>query len=406
MPLLPYNDALQLLLTASALPRTEQVSILNAMGRVAAESIKAPRAQPPTALSAMDGYAVKFDDSCLADAELKIVGEIPAGGAYGATLKTGEAVRIFTGAPLPPGADSVLIQENAEREDARIAVTTPLGFEGANIRPKAIDFAKGDTLIHFGETLTPIKIALAAAANRDMISVQRKPRIRLISTGDELVEPGGTLGPDKIINSAAYGIGALITSWGGQPTLAKILPDQLDIALSEIKPHIPNSDVIVTIGGASVGDYDIVKPAFRALGAQMIFEKVAVKPGKPCWHAKIPDGPLILGLPGNPASASVCAHLFLRPLLSKLLGQTPERSQRVSAKLASDLDANGPRETYLRGCGKVEDGVLWVTPDARQDSSLLTPFAKANVLIRQAPNLARQNKGAEIEALIIGNLTA
>ncbi len=406
MPLLPYDDALQLLLTAAPLPRTEQVGILDALGCVAAEPITAPRAQPPAALSAMDGYAVKFDDSCLEGARLKVIGEIPAGGAYSGTLKTGEAVRIFTGAPIPPGADSVLIQENADREGAILTVTTPLGIEGANIRPKAIDFAKGDTLIHAGEILTPIKIALAAAANRKTVLAQQKPRITVISTGDELVEPGGTLSPDKITNSAAYGIGALITSWGGKAALANILPDDLNTAIPEIKPHIANSDVIVTIGGASVGDYDIVKPAFRALGAEMIFEKVAVKPGKPCWHAKIPDRPLILGLPGNPASASVCAHLFLRPLLAKLLGQKANPSQRVTAKLASKLSANGPRETYLRGRGHIENGLLWVTPDARQDSSLLTPFAGANVLIRQAPYLAAQVKGANIDALIIGELTA
>ena len=252
----------------------------------------------------------------------------------------------------------------------------------------------------------PIKIALAAAANKNTISVVRKPRITLMSSGDELAEPGGALSPDKIINSAAYGIGSLITSWGGQPHLAQILPDKLNAAISDITPHLSSSDVIVTIGGASVGDYDIIKPAFTALGAQMIFNKVAVKPGKPCWHAKIPDGPLILGLPGNPASASVCAHLFLRPLLATLLGQNTHGPQAVTAKLACEIGANGPRENYLRGRGKIENGTLWVTPDARQDSSLLTPFGKANVLIRQRANLAAQSQGALIDALIIGDLTA
>jgi len=195
MPLLPYEDALQLLLTAPCIPQTEEVSLLDGLGRIAADPIKAPRAQPPVALSAMDGYAVKYEDACLAGATLRVIGEIPAGGRYNATLNDGEAIRIFT-------------------------------------------------VIQAGDILLPIKIALAAAANKNTISVVRKPRITLMSSGDELAEPGGALSPDKIINSAAYGIGSLITSWGGQPHLAQILPDKLNAAISDITPHLSSSDVI------------------------------------------------------------------------------------------------------------------------------------------------------------------
>lgn len=342
----------------------------------------------------MDGYAVQFEDM-EKGVSLRVIGEAPAGAPFSGTVVAGEAVRIFTGGVIPRGADHVVIQEDVTREADHIKISEPQTTP-RHIRAAGIDFHAGDILVGKGEALNEIHGSLLAAANIDKVSVVRRSRVAVFSNGDELIEPGGALKPGQVVNSNHYAICALIENWGGEATYLGCARDS-DAAISEMFEKARDADIIVPIGGASVGDYDFVKTACRKSGGEIIFEKVAVRPGKPTWFAQLGQG-RVIGLPGNPASSLVTATLFVRPLIVAL-GGYDERLAIGEAPLTTALKANGRRETYLRAV--IEDGANGVTisPAPDQDSSLLRPFAAANALIKRGPNAHALDAGDPVSFL-------
>jgi len=350
-----------------------------ALGTRLAVDVTAKVTLPPRDASAMDGYAVRLADVPQKGSTLKVIGEAPAGNPFQGIVNQGEAVRIFTGGAVPLGADHIVIQENATRKGDQLTTTTN-NETARHIRKAGIDFKKGNTLVKAKTRLTPAHIALAAAANYDTLPIFRPPVVALIANGDELVAPGSVVKEGDIISSNAAGLGALIQSWGGDIMDMGIARDSVD-SITALINVAKDADIIVPIGGASVGDYDFMRTAFKEAGLQLIFEKIAVRPGKPTWFGKL-GKQAVLGLPGNPASATVCAHLFLKILMHRSDDIPTQR-----AVLTQDMSANGPRETYARGHLDIsETGTAQVTPFPRQDSSLLTPFAKANILLRLPPN--------------------
>lgn len=374
----------------------ETVPLAQAEGRRLAQAIIAQVSQPPAAVSAMDGYAVRFANMAM-DANLKVIGESRAGTPSGLKLGAGEAIRIFTGAYVPEGADHILIQEDTKREGDTVTVT----FEQRkpeNIRRAGLDFSKGQTLVPAGHVMTEGAISLAAAGNAASVSVRKLSRIGVLANGDELMPPGSTLGPGQIVNSIQPALLALIRRWGAEPVnLGAARDDETDV----IKRISQPCDVIVTIGGASVGDHDVVRSAFANAGFTPVFEKVAVKPGKPTWFSKR-DGQLVLGLPGNPAAAMVTAQLFLRPLIDALTSAPPPASSLQRAHTAQALPATANREEYLRAILAIgADGRATVTAAENQDSSLLSPFLTANALIRRAPNAPAAAAGDLVDIKVL-----
>ncbi len=380
----------RILARAVALP-SEPVPLREADGRTLAEPVAAVRDQPPFDASAMDGWAVRRADTGEA-ASLRIVGESAAGRGHAAPLAQGEAVRIFTGAPVPEGADAVIIQEEARR-DGDVVHLGPAGA-GGNIRPRGGDFRKGDALLAAGTRLDPWTLSLAAAAGRAELPVARRPRIAILSTGEELAAPGGEAGPFQIYESGSIALQAMIARWGGAPT--RLAPAGDEIAAIAAAVRDIEAEVIVTIGGASVGDYDLVKPALASLGLALDVETVNVRPGKPTWFGVLTDGRLALGLPGNPASAFVCAELFLRPLVLALQGATAP-FRLATARLAAPLPANGPREHWMRA----RTTPRGVEPFPDQDSSLVTVFAAADCLLRRLPGAPAALLGDAVEVLAL-----
>ncbi len=371
----------------------ETVSAARAFGRTLARDIVANRNQPPSAVSAMDGYAVRSVD--LGAGPLTLAGASRAGERSSAPINSGEAVRISTGARLPDGADQVVIQENVRVENGMVH-TDIAASPGRHVRAAGSDYQIDERLLEKGTVLSPAKVSLAAAAGVGDIPVMRRPRVALLSTGDELVQPGETPEEDQIFNSGTPGLSALVFSIGGQPLslgIARDDPEDVREALASAE----GADLLVTIGGASVGDHDHLRQVFAEEGGRLVFEKVRVKPGKPAWFGKLDDLP-VLGLPGNPVSAMVTARLFLVPALRTLLGQPQALALGFEqAVLAEDIDANGDRETYLRG---QRDGVAGpVRAMAKQDSSHLAAFTQANVLIRRLPDAPAMKAGSIVEVL-------
>jgi len=329
---------------------------------------------------------------------LRVIGEVPAGSVFEGEIKAGEAVRIFTGSPIPKGADHIVIQENVIRSEDRIELTC--GNEAPrHIRKAGIDFKSGDSVLQEGCRLGPPEIAVAAAANFNQLPVFAKPRIAVIAAGDELVLPGSAQKQGDIVNSNTSALSALIQVWGGEVTYTRLVKDVTD-QIEYMFVQAMTADIIVPVGGASVGDHDHMRRIFTKLGGEMIFEKIAVKPGKPTWFGRLGACP-VLGLPGNPASALVCAHLFLRPLM-----HSPE-IKKYRAILAHDLTKNGPKETFIRGklTTSKSSGQLIATPSPRQDSSLLTPFLNSNILIHREANAAATPKNDLIDILVIAGET-
>lgn len=367
-----------------------------ARGRTLRELIAAPRAQPPFAASAMDGYAVRSADT---PGALRLVGEAGAGHALARALAPGQCARIFTGAPVPAGADAVAIQEEAERNGDVVQV--PAVERGKHVRPAGVDFQAGEMLLAPGRTLDAGAIALAAAAGMAELCVTRQPRLAIVSGGDEIVAPGATPADDQIFDSVSYGIAALAAGWGALPHRGErpFADDEAAIA-GQIAAILDAADLTVLIGGASVGDRDFARPAMRRLGAEFLFEKIAVRPGKPTWLARLGER-LVLGLPGNPASAFVCARLFLRPLLDRMNGGDAAAglAPRI-ARTRRALAANGARETYLRArIAGDADGALWAEAAGDQDSSLISVFAAADALIVRAPHAPAAAPGAPMPYL-------
>lgn len=386
---LSVDEARARMLARATPPSPETVALAEADGRVLAEAVAATRDQPPFDASAMDGWAVRRADVG-AGTSLRIVGESAAGRGHPAPLGPGEAVRIFTGAPVPEGADLVIIQEEATREGDLVRLG-PAGA-GSNVRPRGGDFRAGTVLLDAGVRLDPWRLSLAAAAGRDRLSVALRPRVAVLATGEELAAPGGEAGPFQIYESGSAGLLAMLARWGAAPT--RLAPTGDDEGAIADAVRAVEAEVIVTVGGASVGDYDLVKPALASLGLELDVETVNVRPGKPTWFGRLADGRLVLGLPGNPASAFVCAELFLKPLVLALQGAaTPLHT--ATAPLARPLPANGPREHWMRA-RRGPDGVE-AFPD--QDSSLVTVFAAADCLLRRLPRAEAVEAGTVVDIL-------
>lgn len=374
----------------------ESVPLAQAFGRVLVDPVRARVSQPSADVSAMDGYAVRFADMKMG-AALQVSGESRAGKPSRTKLNPGEAIRIFTGAHLPEGADHILIQEDTRREGDTVIVT----FEQRkpeNIRRRGMDFGLNDQLIPAGSMISEGAISLAAAGNNGMLTVAKVPRIGVLANGDELAEAGADLSSGQIVNSIQPALLALIRRWGAEAIdLGISHDDEADVR----KRLYVSCNVIVSIGGASVGDYDVVRSAFAAEGFTPVFEKVAVKPGKPTWFSA-KDGVLALGLPGNPAAAMVTAQLFLRPLIGALTGAMPAQPNTDRAFTVHDIPAAGAREEYLRAVVSLgDDGSSTVRAAENQDSSLLSPFLVANCLIRRPIKAPDAKAGDLVEIMML-----
>ena len=362
----------------------EQVSIADAVGRVLAEDVAARRTQPPFAVSAMDGYAVRADDLGRIPATLRIVAEIPAGAGFGGVLGAGEAARIFTGAPLPDGADTIVIQEDTERRGDRVEIREGAP-RGRYVRPAGLDFAAGDVLLKAGTRLTPRDIGLAAAMNRPWLFVHRRPRVAILSTGDEIVMPGEPIGPHQIVSSNALALSAFVTATGGVPVLVGNAPDDPD-ALRRIAAAARGVDLFVTTGGVSVGEHDLVRDVLSEEGLAIDFWEIAMRPGKPLMFGHYRGTPM-LGLPGNPVSTLVCSLLFLKPAVDRLAGVPGDAAAPTMARLGVAVKQNDRRQDYLRArlvCAA--DGVLEVVPFEVQDSSMMRPLAASDCLVMRPPH--------------------
>ena len=390
MTLPAMAEARALMLAALSPLSAEEIPLEVADGRTLAEPVTAIRDQPPYDASAMDGWAVRSADM-RPGAALRVVGESAAGHDTGPGIGPGEASRIFTGAALPSGADRVVIQEQARSSGAKV-VLDPRADDPAYVRPRGGDFRAGAVLIETGTSLNPWHIALAASAGRATLRCVRRPRVGLLSTGDELIAPGDPARETQIYDACAPALAAFVARCGGLPVRLPHARDA-DTAILDAVAAAP-FDLLVTIGGASVGDHDRVKPALRSVGAELSVEGVAVRPGKPTWFGRLGDGRPVLGLPGNPASALVCSELFLAPIIAHLQGRGwVERVER--AVLGADLPGNGPREHFLRAT--LSGGQVVGFSD--QDSSLVTVMAAANALIRRAPHAVALAAGEEVEVV-------
>jgi molybdopterin molybdotransferase len=374
----------------AALP-IESVRLAESTGRVLAEQVRAVRDQPPFSASAMDGWAVRAADC---PGNLTIVGESAAGHGFEGPLGPGEAVRIFTGAAIPEGADAIVIQEDATREGETVRV--PETTSGHHVRPGGLDFKSGQALLEPGVRMDPWRLSLAASAGRAEVQVHRKPRVAILSTGEEIVEAPGEPGPFQIYDSGAPALAAMVEGWGAAVTRSKPIRDELDAVIAALKAA--DADLIVTVGGASVGDHDLVRTAAEALGMCYRVESVAVRPGKPTFFGVLGDGRRMLGLPGNPASAFVCAEMFLHPILQAYQGASPEPAT-ITARLEQPLPANGPREHWMRAKLAFADGGVTIRPYRDQDSSLISVFAASDALLRRQAGAPALSAGEVVEAL-------
>ena len=370
----------------------EDVPLRHAAGRVLARDVAATRTQPPFAASSMDGYALRRAE-VEPDAMFKVVGEAAAGHRFEGALRAGQAVRIFTGAPVPEGADFVVIQEDVTRRGNLITLGHRIGSKD-NIRPAGGDFEVGQTL-HAPLRLRPADIALLAAMNIADVPVTRRPRVAILATGDELVQPGEVPGPDQIIASNSYGLAAMLEGLGAQVHMLPIARDTA-ASLKQAFSLAKGSDLIITIGGASVGDHDLVAPVAAEIGMEQAFYKVAMRPGKPLMAGRLGDAAMI-GLPGNPVSAMVCGTVFVAPVVCKMLGLGEQATPMRQAPLARALPANGPRAHYMRA--RITDGALH--PDDRQDSSLLSVLASADALLVRPVDDPARRPGDMVNYIVI-----
>ena len=393
--LLSVAEALARVLGPATPREREDVPLAQSFGRTLAADIAARRQQPPSDVSAMDGYAVRHADLADLSRPLTLVGESAAGRGYAAPLEPGQTVRIFTGARVPPGTDTILIQEMAEADGPRI-YARELPQPGRHIRRAGLDFTNGEVLLEAGTRLGAAEIALAAAMDHPALPCVRKPRVAIIANGDELVLPGQTIGPDQIVASNSFAIAAFTQAAGGEPLDLGIAADTVEALETRIvAAREAKADVIVTLGGASVGDHDLVKPALARQGMELSFWKIAMRPGKPLIHGHVGDT-AILGLPGNPVSAIVCGALFLVPLIRALSGDRMAAADHSEpAVLGAALPANDHRQDYLRATlARRDDGVLVATPAKLQDSSMLRVLASSECLLIRGPNATADAAGA------------
>ncbi|WP_027518169.1 gephyrin-like molybdotransferase Glp [Bradyrhizobium sp. WSM1417] len=399
MALMPVSDALAAVLAGAEPLPEEMISLDEAYHRVLARDVAARRTQPPQAMSAMDGYAVRAADAATIDSELTVIGEVAAGRPFAGTVGAGEAVRIFTGGVVPGGADAVVIQEDTVAAGKRITIKEA-AIAGRHIRPAGVDFREGDVLLRKGSRLTERDLALAAGMNHPHLAVFRRPKVAILATGDELVMPGTTPGHGQIVYSNGYALHALARSEGAETIDLGIAADTLEATTAGIRrARESGADILITTGGASVGDHDLVQQALRDEGIAMAFWKIAMRPGKPMMHGRL--GAMgVIGLPGNPVSSYVCAFLFMVPLIRALSGRSVIHHRRERAVLGREIGANDQREDYLRAhLDERDDGTRIVLPVDHQDSSLLANLAAAQVLLVRAPFAPKAETGAACEVL-------
>jgi len=385
MVLMPVAEALRQVLAGAEPLGTETVALDDAFGRVLATDVAARRTQPPADVSAMDGYAVRADDTASEPSTLTIIGEVAAGHPFEGKVGPGEAARIFTGGVVPEGADCVVIQEVTEREGNRVVIKRS-GIKGKNIRRKGIDFSEGQALLARGRRLDDRDLMLAASMNHDRVPVFRRPRVAIIGTGDELVMPGTDPKPGEIVYSNGFALTALARAEGAEAQDFGIARDNLaDIGAYIRRARDWGADILVTTGGASVGEHDLVQKALKAEGLDLSFWRVALRPGRPMMHGRL--GPLqVLGVPGNPVSSYVCSVLFLVPLIRKLSGRADLERPRETARLGRDLPENDEREDYLRATLAFGPDGPVATPVSSQDSSLMAHLSRADCLVIRPPH--------------------
>jgi len=397
MALLSVEEALARILADAAPLGTERVAIEAAHDRILAESVAARLTQPPFDASAMDGYAVRAADIAKLPAKLTVIGESAAGHPFNGRVGAGEAARIFTGAPVPEGADGVVIQEHTTREDAHVIVQGE-DVQTDHIRPRGGDFKEGMRLLEAGRRLGPRELSLAASMGHGELAVWRRPKVAILSTGDELVRPGETPGIGQIVASNHLGVGAMLRNFGAEIIQLGIARDTAE-SLNEHVARAKDADILVTIGGASVGDHDLVAPVLSKQGMELAFWKIAMRPGKPLMSGRL--GALrVVGLPGNPVSSLVCARVFVVPLVEQLAGRPMATEATRLALAAVAMEANGPRQHYMRATlTRDGDGLPRVSPVRSQDSSLLSPLAIADCLIVRTPNSPAVAPGETVRVL-------
>ena len=394
--MIPVEEARARILAGMAATPAEVVALAAAWGRVAAAPISARLTQPPHDVSAMDGYALRAADAGLG-ARLAVVGSAPAGHPWAGTLAPGQALRLFTGSVVPDGADSILLQEDATRDGATVVVNEA-ATAGRHIRRAGQDFAAGDVLISPGKLLNARDIGLIAAGNVPWVAVHRRPRVAILATGDEIALPGEPIPPGGIVSSNSHALAALVRAAGGEAVVLPIAPDDR-AALMAAADAARGMDLLLTSGGASVGDHDLVQEALGARGLVVDFWQIAMRPGKPLMHGRLGDVPMI-GLPGNPVSSLVCAILFVVPALRKMAGLAGTALPSVMAKLGATLAANDRRADHLRATlAEDGEGALVATPFSRQDSSMLRLMAQADALILRPPHAPALEAGALVKVI-------
>ena len=394
--MLSVEDARQRILSALTPTTSETVALVDAYGRVLARPVISRLTQPPADVSAMDGYAVRAIDAA-ESARLRVIGSSPAGHPFEGKVGTGEAVRIFTGGFMPPGADSVLLQEDAEQSGDFVLVKEAVKA-GRWVRRRGLDFAEGEALIPAGRRMTARDVGLAAASNNPWLTVHRRPRIGILATGDEIALPGDPIPPGGIVSSNAHALAALVRASGGDPIVLPIAPDDRE-AIAEAAAAARSCDMLVTTGGASVGEHDLVQSALGPEGFELGFWKIAMRPGKPLIWGRLGHTPM-LGLPGNPVSALVCSVLFLTPAIAVLSGLPARAPDTTRAVLGAPLGANDRRADYLRATLTTDqDGQLVATAFPTQDSSMLATLARADALILRAPHAPALEAGAAVDVI-------
>jgi molybdopterin molybdotransferase len=402
--MISVEEARERLLSLVAPLGSEEVPVNTAFARVLAEDVAARRTQPPFAVSAMDGYAVRAGDVATVPTRLRLVGAVPAGQSYDKDVNPGEAVRIFTGAPVPASADAIVIQEDTER-DGDIVVIKESSPAGKHVRAAGLDFRAGEVKLKAGRRLTARDVGLAAAMNRPWLRVRRRPRIAILPTGDEVVLPGDPVGANQIVSSNGFALAALIEGSGGIPVMLPIAPDNAE-ALQEIAAAATGMDLLVTTGGASVGEHDLIRDALGAAGLELDFWQIAMRPGKPLMVGRFRGTPMI-GLPGNPVSSMVCAMLFLKPAIERLCGLVAAPTAATRARLGSPLGANDRRQDYIRASLEhLPDGSIEVTPFQKQDSSMMSLLAAADCLIVRPPHAPAAAAGDLVDIMILAGAPA